>query len=63
MDGNFSAEHMHYKAGVIDIPLSAGMAFMENLDTYKAHLKSGKESIQVCWPSHYHLNHCYPLLI
>ena len=43
MDGNFSAEHMRHRSGEHDIALSAGMAFMANPDTYKAHLQSGKE--------------------
>jgi hypothetical protein len=48
MDGNFSAEHMQCRTGEKDVHLSAGMAFMANPEEYKAHLKSGKESIQVC---------------
>jgi hypothetical protein len=48
MDGNFSAEHMRHRSGEHDIALSAGMAFMANPDTYKAHLRSGKEVAQVC---------------
>ena len=47
MDGNFSAEHMRCRSGEQDVPLSAGMAFMTNPDSYKAHLHSGKETIQV----------------
>ncbi|KAN0140496.1 hypothetical protein V8E53_001705 [Lactarius tabidus] len=46
MDGNFSAEHMQCRTGEKDVHLSAGMAFMANPEEYKAHLKSGKESIQ-----------------
>ncbi|KAN0124687.1 hypothetical protein V8E53_002258 [Lactarius tabidus] len=46
MDGNFSAEHMKHRSGERDISLSAGMAFMANPETYKAHLRSGKEVIQ-----------------
>jgi hypothetical protein len=48
MDGNFSAEHMKCRTGEKDVPLSAGMAFMANPQSYKAHLKSAKEVIQVC---------------
>jgi hypothetical protein len=48
MDGNFSAEHMRCRTGEKDVPLSAGMAFMANPDSYKAHLRSGQESVQVC---------------
>ena len=48
MDGNFSAEHMKHRSGERDIALSAGMAFMANPDSYKAHLLSGKEITQVC---------------
>jgi hypothetical protein len=48
MDGNFSAEHMRCRTGEKDVPLSAGMAFMANPDSYKTHLMSGKETIQVC---------------
>jgi hypothetical protein len=47
MDGNFSAEHMRCRTGESDVPLSAGMAFMANPDSYKAHLHNGQESIQV----------------
>ena len=43
MDGNFSAEHMKHRSGERDVALSAGMAFMANPDSYKAHLQSGKE--------------------
>lgn len=55
MDGNFSAEHMRCRTGEKDVPLSAGMAFMANPDSYKAHLSSGKESIQVCWTTRLHI--------
>jgi hypothetical protein len=48
MDGNFSAEHMRCRTGEKDVLLSAGMAFMANPDLFMAHLRSGKESIQVC---------------
>jgi Kyakuja-Dileera-Zisupton transposase len=48
MDGNFSAEHMKHRTGEKDVPLSAGMAFMANPETYKAHLLTGKEIDQVC---------------
>jgi Kyakuja-Dileera-Zisupton transposase len=48
MDGNFSAEHMKHRSGERDIALSAGMAFMANPESYKAHLRSGKEMAQVC---------------
>ncbi|KAF8260522.1 hypothetical protein EI94DRAFT_1773684 [Lactarius quietus] len=47
MDGKFSAEHMRHQSGERDISLSAGKAFMANPDTYKAHLRSGKETSQV----------------
>jgi hypothetical protein len=50
MDGNFSAEHMRCRTGEKDVPLSAGMAFMANPESYKAHLHSGQESIQVMKP-------------
>jgi Kyakuja-Dileera-Zisupton transposase len=54
MDGNFSAEHMRHCSGENDTPLSAGMAFMANPETYKAHLLTGKEMSQVCaWFSSY----------
>ncbi|KAH9022866.1 hypothetical protein EDB84DRAFT_1589486 [Lactarius hengduanensis] len=46
MDGNFSAEHMRCRSGDADLPLSAGMAFMANPNSYKAHLHSGKEIAQ-----------------
>ncbi|KAH9009792.1 hypothetical protein EDB85DRAFT_2162272 [Lactarius pseudohatsudake] len=46
MDGNFSAEHMRCRTGETDVPLSAGMAFMANPNSFKAHLHSGKESVQ-----------------
>ena len=48
MDGNFSAEHMRCRPGEQDTPLSSGMAFMANPDSYNKHLHSGKEIIQVC---------------
>ncbi|KAH9172242.1 hypothetical protein EDB89DRAFT_2114234 [Lactarius sanguifluus] len=47
MDGNFSAEHMRCRTGETDVPLSSGMAFMANPNSYKAHLHSGQESSQV----------------
>ncbi|KAH9018398.1 hypothetical protein EDB85DRAFT_1873822 [Lactarius pseudohatsudake] len=40
MDGNFSAEHMRCRTGETDVPLSAGMAFMANPNSFKAHLHS-----------------------
>ncbi|KAH9031538.1 hypothetical protein EDB85DRAFT_1847537, partial [Lactarius pseudohatsudake] len=46
MDGNFSAEHMRHRSGEKDVALSAGMAFMANPDSYKAHLQSGQEIAQ-----------------
>ncbi|KAI9430336.1 hypothetical protein H4582DRAFT_2063950 [Lactarius indigo] len=46
MDGNFSAEHMRCRTGEADVPLSAGMAFMANPNSYKAHLHSGQEISQ-----------------
>ncbi|KAI9434164.1 hypothetical protein H4582DRAFT_1818929 [Lactarius indigo] len=46
MDGNFSAEHMRHRSGDKDVALSAGMAFMANPDSYKAHLQCGKEIAQ-----------------
>ncbi|KAH9014270.1 hypothetical protein EDB85DRAFT_1876498 [Lactarius pseudohatsudake] len=46
MDGNFSAEHMRHRSGEKDVALSAGMAFMANPDSYRAHLQSGKEVAQ-----------------
>ncbi|KAH8976968.1 hypothetical protein EDB86DRAFT_2819419 [Lactarius hatsudake] len=46
MDGNFSAEHMRHRSGERDVALSAGMAFMANLELYKAHLQSGTEIVQ-----------------
>ncbi|KAH8995501.1 hypothetical protein EDB86DRAFT_2829415 [Lactarius hatsudake] len=46
MDGNFSAEHMRHRSGERDVALSAGMAFMANLELYKAHLRSGTEIVQ-----------------
>ena len=58
MDGNFSAEHMRSRSGEQDPPLSAGKAFMANLDLYRTHLDSGKETNDVAiillypsWPS------------
>jgi hypothetical protein len=48
MDGNFSAEHMRCRTREADVPLSSGMAFMANPDSYKAHLHSGQEIDQVC---------------
>lgn len=50
MDGNFSAEHMRHRSGERDVSLSAGMAFMANPDSYKAHLWSGTELPQVHMP-------------
>jgi hypothetical protein len=47
MDGNFSAEHMKHRSGERDVSLSAGMAFMANPNSYKAHLRSGQEYGQV----------------
>ena len=47
MDGNFSAEHMRCRTGASDVPLSAGMAFMANPDSYKDHLSNGQEIAQV----------------
>jgi len=47
MDGNFSVEHMRHQTGEKDVSLSAGMAFMANPESYKAHLQSGKEMAQV----------------
>ncbi|KAI9432529.1 hypothetical protein H4582DRAFT_2083395 [Lactarius indigo] len=46
MDGNFSAEHMRCRTGDTDVPLSVGMAFMANPNSYKAHLHSGQEISQ-----------------
>ncbi|KAH9032367.1 hypothetical protein EDB83DRAFT_2319127 [Lactarius deliciosus] len=46
MDGNFSAEHMRCRTGDADLLLSAGMAFMANPNSYKAHLHSGQEIVQ-----------------
>jgi len=51
MDGNFSAEHMKHRTGERDVSLSAGMAFMANPESYKAHLQSGTEIAQVFWTS------------
>jgi hypothetical protein len=48
MDGNFSAEHMRCRTGEKEVLLSAGMAFMASPESYNAHLRSGKESVQVC---------------
>jgi hypothetical protein len=48
MDGNFSAEHMRHRSGERDVPLSAGMAFTADPESYKAHLRSGQEIVQVC---------------
>jgi hypothetical protein len=53
MDGNFSAEHMRHQSGEWDVSLSAGMAFMANPDSYKAHLQSGWEFDQVCANNHF----------
>jgi hypothetical protein len=47
MDGNFSAEHMRHRSGDKDTFLSAGMAFMADPESYKAHLRSGQEIVQV----------------
>jgi hypothetical protein len=47
MDGNFSAEHMRCRTGDAEVPLSPGMAFMANPDSYTAHLNTGKEIAQV----------------
>lgn len=38
MDGNFSAEHMRHRSGDRDVFLSAGTAFMANLESFQAHL-------------------------
>ncbi|KAF8261054.1 hypothetical protein EI94DRAFT_1608583 [Lactarius quietus] len=46
MDGNFSAEHMRHRSGEKEVSLSPGMAFMANPASYKAHLRSGKETTQ-----------------
>ncbi|KAH9162546.1 hypothetical protein EDB89DRAFT_1860727, partial [Lactarius sanguifluus] len=46
MDRNLSAEHMQHRSGEKDVGLSAGMAFMANPDSYKAHLQSGQEIAQ-----------------
>ncbi|KAH9012959.1 hypothetical protein EDB83DRAFT_2233526, partial [Lactarius deliciosus] len=51
MDGKFSVEYMRCRTGETDVPLSSGMAFMANPNSYKAHLHSGQESSQVCLPS------------
>ena len=53
MDGNFSAEHMRCRTGEAEvplssgIPLSSGMAFMADPDSYKAHLCTAKDVPQV----------------
>ncbi|KAH9163424.1 hypothetical protein EDB89DRAFT_1912653 [Lactarius sanguifluus] len=39
-------EHMRCRTGDVDLPLSAGMAFMVNPNSYKAHLHSGQEMVQ-----------------
>ncbi|KAH9172399.1 hypothetical protein EDB89DRAFT_1906254 [Lactarius sanguifluus] len=39
-------EHMRCRTGDADLPLSAGMAFMANPNSYKAHLHSGQEMVQ-----------------
>ncbi|KAH9169688.1 hypothetical protein EDB89DRAFT_1908334 [Lactarius sanguifluus] len=39
-------EHMRCRTGDVDLPLSAGMAFMANPNSYKAHLHSGQEMVQ-----------------
>ena len=46
MDGNFSAEHMRFRGGDADAPLSAGMAFMANPDAFNTHLLSRQEYSQ-----------------
>ncbi|KAN0131137.1 hypothetical protein V8E53_011029 [Lactarius tabidus] len=46
MDGNFSAEHMKCRTTEAETPLSAGMAFMTDPNSYKAHLNTGKEIAQ-----------------
>jgi len=48
MDGNFSAEHMKCRTGDLKVPLSPGMAFMTNLESYNAHLHTGLEIPQAC---------------
>ena len=48
MDRNVSAEHMRHRTGEKHVSLSTGMAFVANLDAYKAHLHSGKEIVQAC---------------
>ncbi|KAH9022520.1 hypothetical protein EDB83DRAFT_2231091 [Lactarius deliciosus] len=40
------SEHMRCRTGETDVPLSSGMAFMANPNSYKAHLHSGQESSQ-----------------
>ncbi|KAN0128275.1 hypothetical protein V8E53_013944 [Lactarius tabidus] len=47
MDRNFSAEHMRFRSGEQDTPLSSGMAFMAHPDSYHKHLQSGKEITQI----------------
>jgi hypothetical protein len=47
MDGNFSAEHMKCRTTEAEMPLLAGMAFMTDPNSYKAHLNTGKEITQV----------------
>ena len=47
MDGNFSTEHMKHRTWDREVALSAGAAFMANLDTYKAYLRSAQEIVQV----------------
>jgi hypothetical protein len=47
MDGNFSAEHMKCRTMEAETLLSAGMAFMTDPNSYKAHLNTGKEIAQV----------------
>ena len=47
MDGNFSAEHMKCRTGEAEVPLSAGMAFMANPDSYRTHLQTAEEVPQV----------------
>jgi hypothetical protein len=47
MDGNFSAEHMRCRSKDQEALLSSRMAFMANPNTYKTHMRSVKESVQV----------------
>src|ERR1700761_1836787 len=72
MDGNFSAEHMRCRGETSDPPLSAGMAFMANPNSFNTHLLSGQEYSQVChfippsfaanvWNSPAHVTHTRPL--